>query len=283
MRCAIDHAPQRTTQPLGMRSKQVGLAVVVAFGCQALLTGCQASARAQATEARSAPLVAAVRAGDDISRCEFKGRADRDVEESSSRGSLRPNIRRIYAMVGEGEERRKFLLCRELDTNLDGIKDVVRTFNDKGESLREVADANYDGKIDTWITFAHGRMAKVNLDRDGDGQPDEFRYYVQGKLSRIQRDTNHDGRPDVWEIYEDGVLKRIGWDLDFDGRVDRWDRDEIAERAALEKEMQSEEQKKQEEAAKKKADGSNDAASSTTKSGKSEQAPVSGHVGARQR
>lgn len=248
-----------------------------------MATGCQAGVNggAQSKDAHSSPLVAAVRAGDDISRCDFKGRADRDVEESSSRGSLHANIRRIYATVGEGEERRKFLLCREIDTNLDGIKDVVRTFNDKGESLREVADANYDGRIDTWITFAHGRMAKVDLDRDGNGQPDEYRYYVQGKLTRIQRDTNHDGRPDVWEIYEDGHLKRMGWDLDFDGRVDRWDRDEIAERAVLEKEIQSEEQRKQDEAAKLKAQGQSDNAD--TKAGKSEKTPVSGHVSARKR
>jgi len=182
--------------------------------------------------------------------------------------------------VGEGEEKRKFLLCREVDTNLDGIKDVVRTFNDKGESLREVADSNYDGKIDTWITFAHGRMAKVDLDRDGNGQPDEYRYYVQGKLARIQRDTNHDGRPDVWEIYEDGHLKRMGWDLDFDGRVDRWDRDEIAERAALEKEIQAEDQRKQDEAAKKKAE---DAANAASGKPKDDKTPVSGHVSARKR
>src|SRR5512140_500960 len=117
--------------------------LVLALVCPALFA-CQTSAstKAQVSEARTAPLIAAVRAGDDVSRCEYKGRADRDVEESSSRGSLRPNIRRIYALVGEGEERRKFLLCREVDTNLDGIKDVVRTFNDKGESLREVADSN---------------------------------------------------------------------------------------------------------------------------------------------
>jgi large subunit ribosomal protein L1 len=66
----------------------------------------------------------------------------------------------------------------------------------------------------------------------------------------VQRDTNHDGRPDVWEIYEEGHLRRMGWDLDFDGRVDRWDRDEIAERAAMEKEMQQAGEAKQKEAEK---------------------------------
>ena len=251
----------------------------VILGCALVAVGCQGSAstKAQKKDAASAPLVAAIRMGDDASRCEYKGRADRDVEESSTLGALRPNIRRIYAMVGEGEERHKFLQCREIDTNLDGVKDVIRTFNDKGESLREVADSNYDGKVDTWITFAHGRIAKVDLDHKGTGQADEFRYYVQGKLSRIQRDTNHDGRADVWEIYEDGQLKRMGWDLDFDGRVDRWDRDEVAERAILEKEIQAEDQRRQEEAAKKKAD--EEANANAGKDGK----PVSGHVSARKR
>jgi hypothetical protein len=261
--------------------RALGRLLLLALGTPALACQTSATSKSQMNESRAAPLVAAVRAGDDISRCEYKGKADRDVEETSSRGSLKPNIRRIYAMMGEGEERKKFLLCREVDTNLDGVKDVVRTFNDKGESLREVADSNYDGKVDTWITFAHGRMAKVDLDHTGSGQADEFRYYVQGKLARIQRDTNHDGRPDVWEIYEDAHLKRMGWDLDFDGRVDRWDRDEIAERAVMEKEIQEEEQRKKDDAAKRKADEENSGAEKSGQSDKTK--PASGHVSARKR
>ena len=245
--------------------------------------GCGGS-QAQATRPASASdssLQSSAVAGDDASRCEYKGRPDREAKESAGLGSVRPNIRRVFAIVGDGDERRRVLLCREVDTNLDGVKDVMRTFNDKGESLREVADSNYDGKVDTWITFAHGRMAKVDLDHTGSGQADEFRYYVQGKLARIQRDTNHDGRPDVWEIYEDAHLKRMGWDLDFDGRVDRWDRDEIAERAVMEKEIQEEEQRKKDDAAKRKADEENSGAEKSGQSDKSK--PASGHVSARKR
>jgi hypothetical protein len=215
-------------------------------------------------------------AGDDASRCEYRGRADREAKESAGLGTIRPNIRRVYALVGEGDDRRRVLLCREVDSNLDGVKDVVRTFNDKGESLRELADSDFDGKIDTWITFARGRMAKVELDANHDGNPDEFRYYVQGKLARLQRDTNRDGKPDVWEIYEDGALKRMGFDLDFDGHVDRWDRDEVAERAALERELQDEEKRKREQAA---------AAAQAEKDADAQPdgGPVSGHVSARKR
>lgn len=167
-------------------------------------------------------------AADDRSRCDYKGRGDREVQESVGPGAKQANIRRVYGVVGEGEDRHRILLCREVDSNLDGVKDVVRTYNDKGEALTEVADTNFDGKIDTWITFTKGRVAKLRIDHNGDGRDDETKYYISGKLSRAQIDTNFDGKPDVWEIYDDGKLERRGVDLDFDGHVDRWDRDEIA-------------------------------------------------------
>ncbi|HVU05311.1 MAG TPA: hypothetical protein VHE30_26370 [Polyangiaceae bacterium] len=181
-------------------------------------------------------------AADDGSRCDFKGRADREVVESTGPGAMMPNVRRVFGVLGEGDDRRRVLFCREIDTNLDGAKDVVRTYNDKGDAVDEQADSNYDGKVDTWIRFSGGRISKVELDDNGDGRPDETRYYVKGKLSRVQRDTNHDGKADVWEVYADGQLERMGVDLDFDGHVDRWDRDEIAHRIAEEKER-AEEQK----------------------------------------
>lgn len=185
----------------------------------------------------SKPLVGA----DDQSRCDFKGRNDREVVESSGPGAKLPNVRRVFGILGEGEDRRKVLFCREIDTNLDGSKDVVRTYNDKGDAIDEQADANYDGRVDTWIRFAAGRIAKVEVDRNYDGKVDETRFYVKGKVSRIQRDSNYDGKPDIWEVYAEGVLERMGVDLDFDGHVDRWDRDEVARRVAEEKEREEDE------------------------------------------
>jgi hypothetical protein len=161
-----------------------------------------------------------------------------------------PNIRRVYAILGTGEDRRRVLQCREVDTNLDGTKDVVRTYTDKGEKLNELSDSDYDGRIDTWVTFAGGHIAKVELDKKGTGKPTEWRFYNAGKLSRVQRDTNGDGKPDAWEIYAEGRLQRMGIDLDHDGRVDRWDRDEVIARQEQEKE-----QREAEEQAKKQAQG----------------------------
>jgi hypothetical protein len=164
---------------------------------------------------------------EDKAHCEFEGRADREVSEATAAGVLQPNIRRVYQIMGEGTDRRRVLICREVDTNYDGIKDVVRTYTDKGEALREEADTDYDGKVDSWISFANGHIVKHEMDTNGDGNPDLWKFYVSGKLSRIQRDTNFDGNPDVWEIYVRGKLDRVGVDIDFDGRVDRWERDEL--------------------------------------------------------
>ena len=186
---------------------------------------------------------------DDQSKCEFKARPDREVKETAGPGSLVPNIRRVYAILGTGEDRRRVLLCREVDTNLDGMKDVVRTYNNKGEKVNELSDSDYDGKIDTWVTFSGGHIAKVEIDKLSAGKPNEWRFYVGGKLSRVQRDTNKDGQPDVWEVYAKGKLQRMGVDIDGDGRVDRWDRDEVLARAEQEEEdRETEKEEPKEEA-----------------------------------
>jgi len=196
-------------------------------------------------KAEQAESVVSGQRGDDRARCEFEGPDDRDVQESSSPGSVIANVRRVYGYIDGGGERRRILLCREVDTNFDGVKDLVRTYGDHGEKLTEQADSNYDGKIDTWITFGPSKPAKIEFDRDGDGKPDEIRFYVGGVLSRIQRDTNGDGEPDVFEIYREGRLDRMGLDLNHDGKVDVWRRDEarLAAEEAEEEEKRAQQEK----------------------------------------
>jgi hypothetical protein len=239
------------------------------LGWPLLVTACGGGSAATTQPKMSDKQVLGV-AADDASRCDYKGRADREVNEVRGPGAQNPNIRRVYSIVGEGEDRKKILLCREVDTNLDGAKDVMRTYTDKGEPLNELADTNFDGKVDTWITFARGRIAKVQLDKSGRGQPDEVKFYVGGKLARAQRDTNKDGKPDQWEIYDEGRLQRLGVDLDFDGRVDRWDRDELALRDIEAREKAEEQRAREAEEAKKTQDQAD---------GK----PVEGHVSPRDR
>jgi hypothetical protein len=213
------------------------------MGSLLALTACGGKQREAAT-AGERPLQGVT--VDDRSRCEFQGREDRDVQETSAPYAIVPNVRRVFGFIGTGDDRRRMLLCREVDTNLDGVKDIVRTYNDQGEKLSELADSNYDGRVDTWLTFANGRVHKAEFDRSRDGKPDEVRYYVNGRLSRVQRDTNGDGKPDVFEVYADGRLERIGVDVNHDGSVDRWDRDELRAREDAEREARELERKEQE-------------------------------------
>jgi hypothetical protein len=222
------------------------LLLLVAFPALLGATGCSSGAQFEAKTSQVKPTKRIDGSIDDHSLCDWKGKPDREASEVAGPGSVLPNVRRVYQVIGTGEDRHKVLICREIDTNFDGVKDVVRFYNEKGESLSEEADANYDGRIDTWITFIKGRLAEVKLDTNFDGKPDEFKYYVNGKLTRIVRDTNFDGKPDVWEIYRDGHLERMGVDVDGDEHVDRWDHDTEQRRRFEE----AERKKDEEEAAK---------------------------------
>lgn len=168
---------------------------------------------------------------DDRSLCEgavhWRNNPNLEVTETAGPGSIRPNIRRVFKVIGQRDDRHQVLLCREIDTNLDGLKDVVRTFDDKGQPIHEEADTNYDGIIDDWINFADGRIEEEDVDTTlSAGRPNVWKFYLDGVLSRIRRNTHcASGKPDVWEIYVKDRLERIGSDATCDGHVDRWDRD----------------------------------------------------------
>jgi hypothetical protein len=226
-------------------SRRATLAIVL--GCVGVV-GCGASdANTPRGFGAATPKAQVVRNADgsinDGSRCDYN-RPDRESSETAGVGYLQPNVRRVFQVIGTGDDRRKVLICREVDTNFDGRKDTFRWYTDKGESLREEADTNHDGRIDTWHAFANGRIAESHLDTNHDGKPDEWRYYSEGHISRVKRDRDGDGRADVWEIYRNGQLERMGVDLDGDERVDRWDHD-----TDLRRRLDEEERKKEEQAA----------------------------------
>jgi hypothetical protein len=211
---------------------------------------------------------AAAQTGDDKSMCEWKNRKGIEVSETAGPGAIQPNVRRVYRLVGLGKDSSRILVCREVDTNLDGIKDTVRFYNDRGQSREEHADTNFDGKVDTWNRFVKGRLATVRIDRNHDGHADEEKFYVKGKLQRVRRDANFDRKWDTWEQYRKGRLERMGVDLDGDQKVDRWDKDnewlrrlEQAEKKRKEEKDAARKKKAQEAAAA--AGGDSDAGDST--------------------
>jgi hypothetical protein len=223
--------------------KRTSLIVIIA--CASAMLACTKAD--EGFKPKSSPIKAVRRPDgtlDDRSLCEWKGRKDRETQETSGPGATHKNVRRVWQVFGTGEDRNRVLVCREVDTNFDGIKDVVRRYNDKGESLHEESDSNYDGRIDTWLTFSKGHLAEVKIDDNYDGKPDEWKFYTGGQVARSRRDRNHDGKPDVWEIYREGRLERMGVDIDGDERVDRWDHD-----TELRRRFDEAERKKEEEAA----------------------------------
>jgi hypothetical protein len=223
------------------RTVQTLLALVCLVGCGSAPTGKAAAAPGGSKDQSSWP-------ADDRTLCDWRTKPELEVAETAGPGALRPNVRRVFKFTGDKEARHKVLVCREIDTNLDGIKDVVRTFNAKGEAVHEEADTNYDGKIDIWADFVSGRLAREEDDTNYDGKADVWKFYLDGQLSRIRRNTHcPNGKPDTWEIYNRGRLERIGNDTSCDGHVDRWDRD--GERLAAEEEQS----RKTEEAMQKKA------------------------------
>jgi len=196
---------------------------------------------------------------DDRSMCNVEGRNDVEVSETAGPGALQPNVRRVWQVFGTGANRRRVLHCREIDTNLDGYKDVVRFYNEEGQSKEERADTNFDGNVDTWNVFASGRLAEVKHDRNHDGRADEWKVYLKGKLSRIKRDTDFNGKADVWEMYRKGRLERMGVDVNGDERVDRWDHDKtyrkrIEEERRMKEEKAERERKEREEELRKAAE-----------------------------
>ncbi|MFW6197468.1 MAG: hypothetical protein ACOC5B_01255, partial [Myxococcota bacterium] len=161
---------------------------------------------------------------------------DREVSEYDTSGDDTPDVRKVFRKTGGADDSQLVLVCREADVNADGVKDVVRHYDEDGSPLREEADRDFDGRMDTVTYYDSGDIVRQELDTDADGRMDTKVFYQDGKPLRAERDqagrsTANDWKPDTWEYYERGRLVRIGFDLDGDGEVDRWDRNDELRKA----------------------------------------------------
>ena len=204
-------------------------ALVMPSACLALAMAAACGASATKGGAKNAPKALGSSGFKNAPRCDANV-PGRELSYHDLAGTGKPDMVEVigYAKSASGVSEWR-PLCMELDTNRDGILDLLRVFDDKGEIESEEADRNYDGKSDIWITYESGQIAKQSFDTLFKGNPDEFHFYRDGKLKRIERDRNGDGKMDVWEFYlANGQLERMGVDLDFNGKVDTWYRDELA-------------------------------------------------------
>jgi hypothetical protein len=210
-------------------TRAISIGLVLALGA-AHVAGCGGSqsetARRRGGRARAAATTDAVGQG----LCDAAG-SDREVSEYDTSGDARPDVRRVFRRVGDPPITRLVLACRESDLNGDGTKDVVRYYNDEGRPLREEADRDFDGQMDSITVFQEGRVVRTESDENADGRIDMKVFYDDaGAAIRTERDitgrsTGDTWHPDRWEYFENGRMVRMGTDVDGDGRVDRWDRD----------------------------------------------------------
>ena len=201
--------------------------VSIALGI-GLMAGCGGSEQ-QRTDSRSRAMSGSEMPDDDQGRCDTDA-PDREVSEYDTSGDDHPDVRRVFRRVGSPPLVRLILACREADLNGDGVKDVVRYYNEEGRPLREEADRNFDGTMDIITFFQDGRIVRQEQDSNADGRVDTKIFYERGRMVRTERDlagrsTATHWQPDRWEYFEAGRMVRMGTDLDGDGNVDRWDRD----------------------------------------------------------
>jgi hypothetical protein len=174
-----------------------------------------------------------------VSEAALKGSGDprcdstlkgREFSEYDTSGDEIPDVRKVFVRIGDANTSRLVLICRENDVNHDGIKDVVRVYDDDGRPVREDADRNFDRKRDQTTIYQSGEIVVQEFDNNFDGRLDTKLFFNGGKQIRAERDlagrsTDSQWHADRWEYYEGTKMVRMGTDLDGDGKVDHWDRD----------------------------------------------------------
>lgn len=213
-----------------MRTRVAWLAVAALLGAFALSCGGEeATRRRRARAGTRAQAMSGSHADQDRGRCDRQGR---EVVDQDTDGDGAGDVRKVYVRVTRpGGQAVQVMVCREIDLNHDGVKDVVRYYTDEGRPLREEADRDFDGRIDAVNFFESGMVVRREVDANHDGRVDGWTYLERGLPTRGERDVNGDGRKDHWEYYEQGRVVRVGEDLDGDGRVDRWFRNAAAQAA----------------------------------------------------
>jgi hypothetical protein len=123
-----------------------------------MLAACSSTAAtARRVAVRRAPVISNGTSRDDHRRCDATG-AGRSASEYDTNSDGTPDVRKVFQVMGEGQEAHPVLICREVDLNHDGTKDVFRFYNDVGRTLREEEDRDFDGQLDVITYFDNGEV-----------------------------------------------------------------------------------------------------------------------------
>ncbi|MCX7959358.1 MAG: hypothetical protein N3B13_09955 [Deltaproteobacteria bacterium] len=157
---------------------------------------------------------------------EQTGRSDVDGLPSKTfdiNGDNKPDIWEYYKKGIKDGKQTEIVVRKEFDLNHDGKVDMVKIFNEKGETIKEMIDFDFDGRFDTTNHIEKGQLTKQEMDLNWDGKPDIIKFFEKGKIVRKELSTKIDGKMDYFEYYDDkGSVDRIGIDKNGDGDVDQW-------------------------------------------------------------
>ncbi len=138
-------------------------------------------------------------------------------------GDNKPDIWEYYKKGEKDGKQIDFTVRKEFDLNHDGKVDMVKVFNDRGETIKEMVDFDFDGRFDTTNYIEKGQLTRQEMDLNWDGKPDIVKFFEKNKITRKELSTKIDGKMDYFEYYDDkGSIDRIGIDKNGDGDVDQW-------------------------------------------------------------
>ena len=130
---------------------------------------------------------------------------------------------RITIPAGRWDNPQEIEVVRQtLDADRDGTPEEIRYVEARYRVLiRAERDRDFDGKIDTWDTYANGVLVVRVIDTNGDAKADEWERYSEGRMNARTLDRNRDGVKDTFFRYEGEYLVEKREDSNDDGTIDR--------------------------------------------------------------
>jgi len=90
----------------------------------------------------------------------------------------------------------------KIDRNKDGRDDHLLQLDERGQSLYEEMDYNFDGEFDDFCFYANGILAREEIDTNFDGKIDLWVHMYRGiYVERYERDKDFDGKRDLVKIF----------------------------------------------------------------------------------
>jgi len=129
----------------------------------------------------------------------------------------------VVVPPGQWQNQRELHVQRQsLDVDHDGEPEEIR-YTDKrsGQLVRVEQDLDFDGRIDTHISYDAGAPSVRVLDTNGDGRSDTWERYTDGRVDRRHLDQDADGVQDTFYEYDETELVRKTRDADNNGQIDR--------------------------------------------------------------